>query len=156
MTRLILKNWRNFRNVDVPLRKRQFIVGPNASGKSNMLDAFRFLRDIAKSEGGGLQAAIKKRQGVSKLRCLAARRDPEIAIEVHLANSADEEPQWRYAIAIKQETRGNRQPFLSYERVWKRGELIINRPDRDDDDDKERLKQTFLEQIGPTRVSWTV
>ncbi len=48
--RLIVKNWRNFRELDVPLRERQFIVGANASGKSNLLDIFRevvlFLRDI--------------------------------------------------------------------------------------------------------------
>ncbi|MDP8314874.1 MAG: AAA family ATPase [Candidatus Celaenobacter antarcticus] len=38
VSRLILKNWRNFRNVDVNLRERQFLVGPNASGKSNLLE----------------------------------------------------------------------------------------------------------------------
>ena len=36
--RLIVKNWRNFQQADVLLRERQFIVGPNASGKSNLLD----------------------------------------------------------------------------------------------------------------------
>ncbi|MDD9852741.1 MAG: AAA family ATPase, partial [Deltaproteobacteria bacterium] len=65
ISRVKLKNWRNFREVDVPLRERQFIVGPNASGKSNLLDAFRFLRDIAKGTGGGLQKAIEDRGGVS-------------------------------------------------------------------------------------------
>ncbi len=30
ISRLRLKNWRNFREVDVPLQERQFIVGPNA------------------------------------------------------------------------------------------------------------------------------
>lgn len=151
VTRLILKNWRNFRKVDVPLRERQFIVGPNASGKSNLLDACRFLRDIAKSEGGGLQAAVKRRQGVSKLRCLAARRDPEITVEVHLANTADDEPLWRYAIGIKQETKGRRQPFLTHEHVWRGNERIITRPDSEDEKDKERLKQTSLEQINANR-----
>ena len=29
--RIIVKNWRNFRELDVPLRERQFIVGANAS-----------------------------------------------------------------------------------------------------------------------------
>jgi predicted ATPase len=147
ISRLILKNWRNFREADVPLRERQFIIGPNASGKSNLLDVCRFLRDVAKSEGGGLQAAVKRRQGVSKLRCLAARRDPEIAIEVHLADNTDEPPLWRYAIGIKQETRGSRQPYLSYERVYRGQETIIARPDDHDKRDQERLKQTFLEQI---------
>lgn len=51
-TRLKLKNWRNFVSVDLALGERLFITGPNASGKSNLLDAFRFLRDIAKDGGG--------------------------------------------------------------------------------------------------------
>ncbi len=55
INRLIAKNWRNFRQIDVPLRERQFIVGPNASGKSNLLDIFRFLHDIVKVDGGGFQ-----------------------------------------------------------------------------------------------------
>lgn len=55
-TRLKLKNWRNFVNVDLAIGERLFITGPNASGKSNLLDVFRFLRDIAKT-GGGLPAS---------------------------------------------------------------------------------------------------
>jgi predicted ATPase len=142
------KNWRNFRQVDVALRERQFIVGPNASGKSNFLDVFRFLRDIAKPEGGGLQKAIKDRGGVSKIRSLATRKDPEIAIEVELAASPGEEPLWRYAIGIKQATRGHRLATLTYETVWnrERGE-VLNRPTSEDKEDPDRLTQTFLEQI---------
>lgn len=147
ISRLKLKNWRNFRNIDVPLRERQFIVGPNASGKSNLLDVFRFLRDIAKPEGGGLQKAVKDRGGLSKIRCQAARRDPEVGIEIHLAKSADEAPLWRYEMGLKQESRGYRQPILSYERVWQGKQKILERPDEKDLKDTERLKQTFLEQV---------
>lgn len=118
VSRLKLKNWRNFHRVDdIKLQQRQFIVGPNASGKSNLLDVFRFLRDIAKAEGGGLQKAVNDRGGVSKIRCLAARRDPEIVIDISLSNDPDEESIWRYAIGLKQETRGYRQPILSFERI---------------------------------------
>ncbi|MEA3415379.1 MAG: AAA family ATPase [Thermodesulfobacteriota bacterium] len=147
VSRLILKNWRNFREVDVNLRERQFLVGPNASGKSNLLDVFRFLRDIAKPEGGGLQKAVKSRGGVSKIRSLAARRDPEIIVEIYLANSPDEEPIWHYAIGLKQETRGYRQPILSFERVSQGDKKLLDRPDSQDKEDLERLKQTFLEQV---------
>jgi predicted ATPase len=133
--------------MDIPLRQRQFIVGPNASGKSNLLDVFRFLRDIAKSEGGGFQKAVKNRGGLSKLRCLAARRDPEITLEVELSDTSDTDLIWRYALGIKQETRGYRQPYLSFEKVWKNNKLILDRPNPDDKNDPERLKQTFLEQI---------
>ena len=143
VSRVILKNWRNFKSVDVELGDRVFLVGANASGKSNFLDVFRFIRDIAKP-GGGLQKAIADRGGVSKLRCLAARRYPDIEIGIHLS----EPPvSWEYAIGIKQESRGNRQTLLTYERVSKDGVPILNRPDEDDKKDPVRLTQTHLEQI---------
>src|SRR5436190_23422608 len=126
VSRVKVKNWRNFRTIDVGLRDRQFLVGPNASGKSNFLDIFRFLRDIAKPEGGGLQKAIKDRGGVSKVRSLYARKDPEISIEVELADGPDSKAEWRYAIGIKQEPRALRLPYVSFERVWKDGQRIVN------------------------------
>src|ERR1700676_1980168 len=116
ISRLVLKNWRNFQLVDIRLTERVFIVGPNASGKSNLLDALRFLRDIAKP-GGGLQQAIFQRGGVSKIRCLAARRDPDVELEVELSNGSTG-PQWKYAIGITQQVRGHRQPILRFERVY--------------------------------------
>lgn len=147
VSHIAVKNWRNFRSVDVDLQERQFLVGPNASGKSNFLDVFRFLRDIAKPEGGGLQKAVKDRGGVSKIRSLAARRDPEIAIEVHLADAAGEPPAWRYALGLRQETRGHRLPYVTHERVWKQSQQILNRPSAEEKRDRDRLTQTFLEQI---------
>src|SRR4030042_463685 len=92
-----LRNWRNFTSVDVDLSDRAFLVGPNASGKSNFLDVFRFLRDIAKS-GGGLQKAVQDRGGLSKIRCLAARRDPHVEIEVHVASLSAQAQTWKYRI----------------------------------------------------------
>jgi predicted ATPase len=145
ISRLVLKNWRNFRLVDVRLRERVFIVGPNASGKSNLLDALRFLRDVAKP-GGGLQQAIFQRGGVSKIRCLAARREPDVELEVELSNGSTE-PEWKYAIGITQQVRGHRQPILRFERVFKGGELVLERPDEQDKLDEVRLTQTHLEQI---------
>jgi predicted ATPase len=148
VTHLKAKNWRNFRTIDVDLRERQFIVGPNASGKSNFLDIFRFLRDIAKSEGGGLQKAIKDRGSVSKIRSLAARRDPQISIEIALGDEVGEPPLWRYALGIRQGERGRRLPFVDYERVWSGETQILDRPNPEDDADQQRLTQTYLEQIG--------
>src|SRR5687768_9612429 len=101
VSRVILRNWRNFRAVDVKLGDRVFIVGPNASGKSNFLDVFRFLHDLAKP-GGGLQRAVSERGGLSKIRCLAAPQDADIEIEVHLTDNSEEEPSWKYSIGIHQ------------------------------------------------------
>src|SRR4030042_925642 len=96
ISHIVLKNWRNFRHVDVDLGNRVFLVGPNASGKSNFLDAIRFLRDIAKP-GGGLQKAVTERGGLSKIRCLAARQNPDIEIKVKLSDYSNDEALWTYA-----------------------------------------------------------
>jgi len=148
ISRIKLKNWRNFGDVDVPLGRRAFLIGPNASGKSNFLDAIRFLRDIAKSEGGGLQKAVSDRGGLSKIRCLAARRYPDVEIEVHLSRDEDHSPTWKYAIGVRQQKGGSNPLILAYERVWNEEEgWILERPDKNDTKDKARLGQTFLEQI---------
>jgi len=146
VSHLRLKNWRNFQAVDVPLRSRVFLAGPNASGKSNFLDVFKFLRDIVK-RGGGLQQAVEERGGLSKIRCLAARKEPDVEIEVHLSSGADEPLLWKYSMGIKQYQRGTRFPYLVYERIWEGEHEILSRPDEDDKRDKARLTQTHLEQI---------
>jgi len=145
VSRLILKNWRNFRSVDVAFSERVFLIGPNASGKSNLLDVFRFLRDVAKP-GGGLQRAMVQRGGLPKVRCLAARKEPDVEIEVALSENGSP-PLWRYAMGITQQARGYRQPILRFERAWKGDVKILERPNAEDSADKERLTQTHLEQI---------
>ncbi len=71
-TEVSLENWRNFASVRVELQRRVFLIGPNASGKSNFLGLFRFLHDLV-SVGGGFQEAVRKRRGISSLRCAAAK-----------------------------------------------------------------------------------
>ena len=146
INRLIAKNWRNFQQINVPLRERQFIVGPNASGKSNLLDIFRFLRDIVKVDGGGFQKAINDRGGVSKIRCLSASQAPEVSIEIHIADTPNASAIWRYSVGFRQADHRHCQTHLTHERVWREDELLLDRPDADDNEDPDRLIQTALEQ----------
>ena len=146
ISHIVLKNWRNFRSVDVDISDRVFLVGPNACGKSNFLDSLRFLRDLAKA-GGGLQKAVSDRGGVSKIRCLSARQNPRIEIAISLSDSVNQKPTWKYEIGITQQTRGYRQPLVAYERVWKDKRQLIDRPNADDKKDELRLTQTYLEQV---------
>jgi len=139
-----LYNWKNFRKISVELTERVFLVGPNASGKSNFLDALRFLRDLA-APGGGLQRAVEERGGVSKIRCLAAFQDPDVGMSVVLSNGGTNV--WRYEIKFNQQTRGYRLPAIKHEAVYKHGEMVLKRPDDDDERDALRLTQTALEQI---------
>lgn len=83
-TSLKLQNWRNFRSLDVALGPRAFIVGPNASGKSNLLDAFRFVSEVASGGAGGLQAAIERRGGFTALRSLYARNPSPIEFDIRI------------------------------------------------------------------------
>ena len=144
-TSLRLRNWRNFVSVEAQLQSRVFLVGPNAVGKSNLLDTFRCLRDVA-GVGGGLQAAVTRRGGVGKMRCLAARRAPDLAIDVTIGN--DNEPeQWRYRLVFG----GKKDAEITEETVWRAGEMVLSRPDKEDHQDVARLAQTALEQVNANR-----
>lgn len=146
ISRLRLENWRNFLRVEVPLARRMFLLGPNASGKSNLLDAFRFLRDLA-SPGGGLEKAVSDRGGLSRLRCLAARQYPDVVVEVSASVPADRPgpASWRYQIRIGQDK--YKKPVVRAEHVWRGADQILTRPLPEDKRDPARLTQTFLEQV---------
>jgi len=143
ISRLQAKNWKNFRKVDVNLSYRLFLVGPNASGKSNFLDIFRFLRDLCVS-GGGLQQAVDvRRGGVSALRCLAARKDPDITVDVEIKDDRNDET-WTYHLSFSQDR--NRKPIIRKEVVTRNGKTLLSRPDDADKKDALRLTETALEQ----------
>jgi predicted ATPase len=147
ITYLKLKNWRNFRDAEMNLVQIAYIIGPNAAGKSNLLDVFRFLRDICKPQGGGLQKAVKDRDGISKLRCLHARRDPEVRIELHFSERLDDPvPSWKYILGFKPEGKGAQRLLVSTEEVWRGDKRLISRPDKDDVKDTQLLTETHLEQ----------
>ncbi len=141
-TRLKLGNWRNFKNAEVALADRVFFVGPNASGKSNLIDSFRFLRDVASD--GGLAAAVRGRDGVSSLRCLQATRNSDILIEVDVG-SDDDPAIWTYRLAFN--ARKGEQPLIKSEQVVKNGKTIFTRPKPGDRADESLLTQTYLQQV---------
>ncbi|HQI25200.1 MAG TPA: ATP-binding protein, partial [Smithella sp.] len=145
--RLGLRNWKNFANAEVAIQNRTFLVGPNASGKSNFLDTFRFLRDLA-SPGGGFQESIERRGGVTALRCLAARRDPDVGLSVELKDPGNTS-KWEYELIFNQNKQ--RRPILRKERVAFNGKVLLNRPNDEDRDDEARLSQTYLEQVNVNR-----
>ena len=57
LTHIAITNWRNFAHIEFDLASRLFVVGPNSSGKTNLLAALRFLSDVARL---GLAAASER------------------------------------------------------------------------------------------------
>jgi predicted ATPase len=148
-TKLALTNWRNFRSVNIALQKRAFFVGPNASGKSNLLDAVRFLSEIARPGSGGLKAAIEDRGGFSSLRCLQARTQPFVEIVAEIGNDT-EANRWRYELRINVVNR-EKFPTVVHERISGPGNVNINRQ-RSSNDDALEFSQTFMEQVGQNKA----
>lgn len=148
-THVHLENWRNFTHVDVALQRRIFLVGPNAAGKSNLLDVFRFLHDLASVGGGFREAVDTSRGGVSSIRSLAARRYPDIVVRVSIGT--DDEPEiWTYELRFSQDNL--RRPLIKSETVLRGGDELFRRPDKEDARDPERLTQTYLEQVNVNRA----
>jgi len=148
LSNITLTNWRNFTEASFSLGETTtYIIGPNASGKSNLLDVLRFMRDIAKPQGGGLQQAMASRGGISKIRCLAARRNPAIRLEFKFIDEKkdDTEITWRYILEVKSEGSGRQRPIVNTEEVFRGDNRILHRPNSQDRADTERLLQTHLE-----------
>ena len=69
--RLRRKNRKNFQALDIEIQNRMFLVGANAVGKPNLLDVFRFPRDLA-PPGGGFGEA----RGFPNPRCASVSESP--------------------------------------------------------------------------------
>ncbi|MDR0895927.1 MAG: ATP-binding protein [Prevotellaceae bacterium] len=153
-----LHNWKNFRDCEVALTERCFIVGANASGKSNFIDALRFLRDIAK-QAGGLQYAVEERGGITKIRCLAARSSTNISITIELGEVDSEVKLWRYHLDFshigggirKSEVIINEESVFSYTAQKYLLQRVKGAAEKDESEDEDSLKYTYLEQPNANR-----
>ena len=72
ITKLTIENFKSFDRVEVELRDFNVVVGPNAAGKSNLIEAVAFLKDIAEH---GLEDAVAIHGGIKVLRNFAADGD---------------------------------------------------------------------------------
>lgn len=153
ISKLKLTNWKNFKSIDIDLIERVFVVGANASGKSNLLDAIRFLRDVA---AHGLQKAVTLRDGVSKIRCLSARAPSTVRIELHLkSNTEAVTADWIYILEFKHSGGGivDNVANIVEEKVWKESssKWVLQRDSESQDEDSETKKFSLLEQVAANK-----
>ena len=77
-----IKNFKNFKNADIKLGKFNVIIGQNASGKSNLIQIFSFIKDI---KNHGLADAIAF-QGGNDYICNFSSKSYKLELEVHFSS----------------------------------------------------------------------
>ncbi len=92
LKKLILENWKSFRYAELPLDPLTVLIGTNASGKSNFVEALEFLQRIANGENietalagdktlpsirGSVEGAARKGENEFTLRVLIGGKDEE-------------------------------------------------------------------------------
>lgn len=142
ITNISLRNWKNFAGVDVECGMRVFIIGANAAGKSNLLDALRFLKDVTRH--GLTRAVVDIRGGLPAVRSINARSKPDVTVSIALDSG------WKYSLSFGGKSMF--EPVVIREVVADgTGRVVLDRPDRDDESDPRRLSQTALEQVHANR-----
>jgi predicted ATPase len=76
--KIIVENFKSFKRLEVDLNKFNILIGPNASGKSNFIHIFEFLRDI---ERVGLEDAISLQGDLEYIRNINIGASQKFSLE---------------------------------------------------------------------------
>ena len=101
ITRVVLKNYKSIAACDVQLQPLTFLVGRNGSGKSNFLDALRFVADALNSSLGH---TFRDRGGINSVRRRSRGHPNHFSIRLEFALS--EGLTGHYAFQIKTRSPG--------------------------------------------------
>jgi predicted ATPase len=72
-------NFKSFKAMEIELGDLNVLIGPNASGKSNFVEIFRFLRDIATH---GLNNAVFLQGGIDFLRNVKTGSSEDFSMQI--------------------------------------------------------------------------
>ena len=83
-SRFEASNYKSLARVSLPLKGLTILVGRNGAGKSNIVDALRFISDALRVN---LDHALRERGGVEEVRRRASRRPPNFRLAIDLESS---------------------------------------------------------------------
>ncbi len=103
LTSASFKHFKSLDNVDVEFSTPiTVLVGPNAVGKSNVVDGLRFVRDAVAVD---LEHAVSKRGGIGRVRQYSPTRPYKIGVELRFkqsfANELEREAKYEFSILSK-------------------------------------------------------
>jgi predicted ATPase len=103
LKKLILENWKSFRQAELEIDALTVLIGTNASGKSNALDALEFLNRTA--QGKDFQSALAGDPSTSGIRggieWAALKPGSEFTLKVLIEAEDDERTDYLYSITIE-------------------------------------------------------
>jgi predicted ATPase len=91
-------NFRAFRKVELRPGRLAAIVGPNASGKTTVLDIFRFLSESLRF---GLYTALERRGGIQAVRHISPTRPRNCSIWIDLEYDGDYSASYRFQLSAE-------------------------------------------------------
>jgi predicted ATPase len=118
LTRVVIRNYKSVAACDVRLGRLTFLVGANGSGKSNFLDALRF---VAEAVRFSVDHALRDRGGIQQVRRRSSGHPNHFGIRLEFELS--EERRGHFAFEVGAEPRGGYSIKLE--------ECVIVRPSTD-------------------------
>jgi predicted ATPase len=101
ITRLQVRNFKSLKDIDLSLGPLNVLVGPNMSGKSNILDVLRFLREVFFPESGtqGVSYALTQRGGANEVLWKGGE-EKLITIVLEIVDEAKPIAKYRYSLEL--------------------------------------------------------
>jgi len=99
--KIIISNFKSFDHLDIDLDNFNILIGANASGKSNFITIFKFLRDMANY---GLEDAISMQGGIGYLRNMNIGSAKNFSLEIISDETRPwlvQHLKWGFNLAIK-------------------------------------------------------
>lgn len=82
---LSLASFRNYKNAEIALQPGvNLLVGPNGQGKTNLVEAIRYLSTLSSHRVAGYLPLIKQDEPQAAVRAMASHEDRDILIELEL------------------------------------------------------------------------
>jgi predicted ATPase len=97
--RVVLRNYKSIAACDVRLEPSTFLVGRNGSGKSNFVDALRFVTDSLTTS---LDHAIRERGGINEVRRRSAGHPTHFGARFHVQLSSGISGTYAFEIAARE------------------------------------------------------
>jgi len=96
--RVVLRNYKSIKECDVSLGPLTLLVGVNGSGKSNFLDALRFVAECLRTT---MDQALRERGGIKEVRRRSRGHPTHFAIDLKLVLPDGRDGRYRFRVGAK-------------------------------------------------------